>query len=213
MKVLAILGTNRRNGLIQRLCDRLLQGANDRGHETETINLHDYDIKNCRGCWACAATSECVIADDFKTVFDKFLQADVIVLGIPCYWGNVPGIVKTFFDRHTGYAMFKPKNADKFQHMKTAEKVNAALNSLKNFGALDGIAGKTYWQISAMTFPFPISHISGDYRGLIAPVNIYAKKLKCKSLHRLVYTDSLLRLRKSKEEKFMQKALRIGKSL
>jgi len=213
MKILAIIGTNRRNGLVERLCKKVIDGASENGHECELINLFDFKIGNCIGCWKCVKNNECVLNDDFDKILEKFKEAKVIILGIPCYWSNVPGIVKTFFDRHTGPAMFKPVDGANFVNLKTTVKIKKIINALKNFGALPMYSQKRFWLISAMTYPFPKALISGDYKGLINAVKHYAHKLKCKSFNYLVFTDSLFRFIKNKEERYLRKAYIIGQNI
>ena len=174
VKILTIVGTHRRKGTIERLCDSLLIGAKEKGHDIEVINLYDYEIKNCIGCWACVG-NECFIEDDFSLVFSKVAYADIIVLGVPCYWGNVPGIVKTFMDRHTGHAVKKPKGADQFYNMPMKSKIPTAFKALRNLGPIEGIGGKKFILISAMTLPRPIARIKGDYGGLISAIKGYTK--------------------------------------
>ncbi len=58
LRVLAVVGTSRKNGLVSRMCEKVLEGAADNGHETELINLYDYNIGWCTGCWACADTGQ-----------------------------------------------------------------------------------------------------------------------------------------------------------
>ncbi|MDI3547392.1 MAG: NADPH-dependent reductase [Halanaerobiales bacterium] len=43
MKVLAVVGTPRRKGLISSLCQRILDGAEENGHQVKMVNLYDYD--------------------------------------------------------------------------------------------------------------------------------------------------------------------------
>ena len=194
MKILAIIGTGRKKGTVVRLCESLLEGARASGHHTKIINLHDYDIKNCSGCWKCV-NSQCPIQDDFQGVFHEVLDADVIVLGAPCYWSNVPGVMKTFFDRHTGYAMQKPQNANTFFEMSTKNKFLVMAKELKNLGPMMNIRNKKFILLSAMTLPSPIAHISGDYKGLIKPVKQYTKKMKGTLIRKLVFTDTLLQFK------------------
>ncbi|MCT4688890.1 flavodoxin family protein [Vallitalea sp.] len=68
----------------------------------------------CIGCWKCVEKEKCILKDDFEIIFNKLKDADVIIIGSPVYWGDVSSKMKTFFDRHTGYAMVKPKNAHEF---------------------------------------------------------------------------------------------------
>ena len=37
--------------------------------------------------------------DDSFSVLRKIQDSDVIILGAPCYWGNIPGQMKVLFDR------------------------------------------------------------------------------------------------------------------
>jgi len=62
MRVLAIVTTNGRNGLASRMCERVLEGAAENGHQTRLINLYDYRICWCTGCWACAEVGKCVMS-------------------------------------------------------------------------------------------------------------------------------------------------------
>ena len=101
MKILAIIGTNRKKGNITKLCEKILEGANENGHQSELINLYDYKINYCRGCWACTSNGECSQKDDFNQVYNKVVDADVIIISSPVYWGNITAIMKNFFDRHT----------------------------------------------------------------------------------------------------------------
>ena len=57
-------------------------------------------VKPCLGCMACRTKGECVLPEDDAQRFLKKLQeADVIIMGAPCYWGNIPGQMKLLFDR------------------------------------------------------------------------------------------------------------------
>jgi len=212
MKILAIIGTHRRKGTVELLCSNLLMGAREKEHDTEIINLYDYEIKNCIGCWTCV-DSKCFIEDDFYLIFSKIVSADIIVLGAPCYWGNVPGIVKTFMDRHAGYAMQKPKGAEQFYDMPIKTKIPTALKALKNLGPIKGMSGKKFILVSAMTLPSPVARARGDYNGLISAIKGYTKKLKGSLAKKIIFTDSLFRFNAGKETRYLKKAYEIGKRL
>ncbi|MCK5594359.1 MAG: flavodoxin family protein [Candidatus Aenigmarchaeota archaeon] len=67
--------------------------------DKELIFLRDKDIKHCTGCLVCSKSDKCVIKDDMDELLDKMVQADVIVIGTPNYFDNVPGLLKDFIDR------------------------------------------------------------------------------------------------------------------
>ncbi len=49
---------------------------------------------------ACRSKGQCVLAaDDSQRVLKMMQQADAVIMGAPCYWGNIPGQMKVMFDR------------------------------------------------------------------------------------------------------------------
>jgi multimeric flavodoxin WrbA len=97
MKILGINGSpNKRNTYA--LLNIVLEEAEKDGAQIELINLVDYEINSCKGCDACLK-GDCVQKDDIFTVLEKMESADAIVIGVPTYFGNVPGIVKNLIDR------------------------------------------------------------------------------------------------------------------
>ncbi len=99
MKVLAICASPREGGNSDILCDRFLQGARQKGHETEKISLARLSISPCQACYACAKTKQCAIADDMEMVRAKLIAADVIVLASPVYFYCMAGQLKVMIDR------------------------------------------------------------------------------------------------------------------
>ena len=67
--------------------------------DKELIFLRDKDINDCNGCLSCYKTNECVINDEMNEIFEKLLNADIIIIGSPNYYGNVSGLLKRFIDR------------------------------------------------------------------------------------------------------------------
>ena len=212
MKVLAIAGTKRKNGLVSSMCQRILDGAIDNGHETEMINLYDYNINYCVGCWNCSKLGKCFQEDDFEIILDKVKEADVIILGSPVYWSDVSAILKNFFDRHTGYAMYLPSKANEYHKLPKWTKFKTLISVAKKFGAKKKFANKKFVLVTACTSPFPVSHITKEIPQTLYVLKMYAKKLKGKIIAKLVYTDTLFRFW-NKEEKVMKKAYEIGRKL
>ena len=49
---------------------------------------------------ACRSKGACVLVeDDSQRVLKQLQDADAVILGAPCYWGNIPGQMKLLFDR------------------------------------------------------------------------------------------------------------------
>ena len=127
MKITAVVGTSRKNGQVSTMCKKVLEGAETNGHETEIINLYDYKIEPCIGCWRCNKSEKCFQEDDFDKIYKKLEDSDVIVVGSPCYWGNVTGILTNFFDRHIPY-MFQPSDIPAIKHMTFKQKISYLMN-------------------------------------------------------------------------------------
>ena len=52
-KMLALLGSPRKNGNIAKMLDLAIASAKQIGYEVDFIDLYDCNIKYCKGCMAC----------------------------------------------------------------------------------------------------------------------------------------------------------------
>lgn len=75
--------------------------------EKNLILLREKNIKQCLGCLACDKTGKCAISDDMDDLRNELTGADIIVIGSPNYFDNVPGILKNFIDRTNPF--YKPR--------------------------------------------------------------------------------------------------------
>ena len=100
MNILIINGSPRKKGLIAQMLDIMREDAEQRGNKVQTVYTNDLSIKPCIGCMACRTKGKCSIAeDDSQRVLKMIQEADVVIMGAPCYWGNIPGQMKVLFDR------------------------------------------------------------------------------------------------------------------
>lgn len=97
--VLAIVGSPRKGGNSDILCEEFIRGALESGNSIEKIYLQDKKIGCCLACYGCRGTGECVQKDDMKELLEKMIQADVIVLATPVYFYAMSGQMKTMIDR------------------------------------------------------------------------------------------------------------------
>lgn len=65
----------------------------------EYINIKDYKVQYCEGCFSCFINGNCPISDDTALLKQKLLHSDVILFAAPVYANNIPGDLKTFIDR------------------------------------------------------------------------------------------------------------------
>ena len=100
MKILGINGSPRgKNSRTLKLVDAVLDGAKERGAETELVDIGALDIRYCLGCQVCYAEGECVQEDDLSDLWEKMMRADGIVVGSPVYVQGVTAQLKTVIDR------------------------------------------------------------------------------------------------------------------
>ena len=99
MKILALSGSPRKNGNTDQYLNMVLEECAAAGAETELVRVFDLNIKGCYGCYGCVQAKQCVHQDDFQMVFDKIIEADVLVLGSPVYHGSISAELKAVLDR------------------------------------------------------------------------------------------------------------------
>ena len=100
MKILGIIGSPRKNGNTHVLVSRILDGARDKGADTESIFLGELNILECNGCHVCWKGHHiCSKNDDMTVLYPKIMESDAIILGTPVYWYGPTAIMKCFIDR------------------------------------------------------------------------------------------------------------------
>ena len=99
-KVVIISSSPRKEGNSEVLCQQFEKGAVEAGHEVEIINLNKYKVGYCLGCEYCRKhDNQCVLKDDAAMIIHKAINADVIVVSTPIYWGSLSAQLKTIIDR------------------------------------------------------------------------------------------------------------------
>lgn len=100
MKIVAILGSPRKNGNSTTLATIIADDLANRGATVITHCLNDLSYRGCQACGACKTTSDkCVLKDDLALVLEDVHHADVLILATPVYWGEVSAQMKAFIDR------------------------------------------------------------------------------------------------------------------
>jgi multimeric flavodoxin WrbA len=105
MKAVAICGSPRKEGNTETLLAHCLKQIESEGITTEIVRLSGKTIKGCTGCGACRKMQDmtCVIKDDdFHEVFNKMLEADILITGSPVYFGSATPEIMALLDR-AGY--------------------------------------------------------------------------------------------------------------
>ena len=102
-KILGISGSPRPNSNTELMVREALEGAKETGGvETELVTLSNKRIMQCSSCFKCAEKkSLCIFKDkDYLGEFyQKWFEADGIIIGSPVYHLSVPGVLKNLLDR------------------------------------------------------------------------------------------------------------------
>jgi multimeric flavodoxin WrbA len=100
LKAIGIVGSPRQEGNTEILTAHCLEAIAEEGIETELIRLAGLNIRGCKACGHCHEhPGECSTKDDFQPVHQKMLEADIIVVGSPVYYGSATSLVKGLLER------------------------------------------------------------------------------------------------------------------
>ncbi len=138
-KILIISASARKGGNSDLLCDSFMEGAKTSGHNVEKIFINEKKINYCLGCGECFVdTGKCQQKDDMTQIFDKLVEADVIVFATPIYFYTINGQMKTFIDRMC--PIYTSLNNKEFYYIMTcADETDSAMNR-----ALEELRGFTF---------------------------------------------------------------------
>ena len=100
MNVLIINASPRKKGITSTLLTEVKTTINAT-HHAEVVRIQGLNIKPCIGCLKCRPDKTCVLPrDDAHVLAEKIKESDLLIIGSPVYWGNMPGTLKIFFDRN-----------------------------------------------------------------------------------------------------------------
>ncbi|MDH4231789.1 MAG: flavodoxin family protein [Nitrospirota bacterium] len=99
MKVIAFLGSPRKDGNTDLLLNEAVRGVESSGLSVKTFRLNLLDIKPCQNCGGCDETGECIIDDDMTGLYREIRTADRIILASPIFFFTVSAQTKILIDR------------------------------------------------------------------------------------------------------------------
>ena len=157
-RVLILSASPRKGGNSDTLCNQLMEGAQQAGHQVEKIFLKEKKINYCTGCGACYNRGNgCSQKDDMENMLNKMIDADVIVMATPVYFYTMNGQMKTFIDRTCSryteinnkefYFIVTAADDDKALMTRTIEEFRGFLYCLEGATEKGVIYGTGAWQI------------------------------------------------------------------
>lgn len=99
IKVVGVISSPHRNGNTATLVREALNGARERGAETEEIFLPEHNLKYCKGCMTCSKTGRCPMNDGFEDIRATLREVDCIILSTPTYGASPSAMMKNLLDR------------------------------------------------------------------------------------------------------------------
>jgi len=106
MKILALIGSPRKQGNTDILVNEICRGSKAVGHVVETVRLYDYEILPCIDCRHCKrqeADHACTLKDGMQVIYPKLEDSDLIIFGTPVYWYGPTAKMKLLVDRLRPY--------------------------------------------------------------------------------------------------------------
>lgn len=106
-KVLALMGSPRKNKNTNKLLDFLLEGIGELNYEIDKVYLRDLEIQSCTGCDHCGRVGDCVFKDGMDHIYTGFDNSDIIIFAAPLYFNSINGMAKNVVDRCQKYWSIK----------------------------------------------------------------------------------------------------------
>ena len=144
LKILAINGSYREDGITDQTVEALAQSVVAAGAEVEIILLREYPIEFCLNCRLCtqqpgAVPGECVHDDGMQELIEKIERADCYILASPTNFGSMTAIFKRFMERLAVYAYWPwDMNGPQFRKAQALKKKALLVSSC----AAPGILGR-----------------------------------------------------------------------
>lgn len=99
-KVLLVNGSGNEAGCTFTALSAVSDTLNEKGIDTEIVQLGKAPIMDCIGCLGCVSKGCCVFDEDMvNVVLEKVKTADGFVFGSPVYYAHPSGRILSFLDR------------------------------------------------------------------------------------------------------------------
>ncbi|MCK9323659.1 MAG: flavodoxin family protein [Candidatus Methanomethylophilaceae archaeon] len=110
MKALIICGSGNKDGFTAEMCRAIAEGMQSKDIDSEIIYPLDFNIAHCTGCQLCDTFGKCVLKDDMFQIYERFEDADLLILATPIRFSGPTSIIKMVIDRFQPYWFNKGKH-------------------------------------------------------------------------------------------------------
>ena len=109
IRVTAVVGSYRKDGVIHQAVDEMLASARACGAEVMKIDLLDKHIEFCTNCRSCtqkegSIRGKCLLDDEMNSILAEIERSDAFVLASPMNFWTVTAVMKRFIERLVCYA-------------------------------------------------------------------------------------------------------------
>jgi multimeric flavodoxin WrbA len=99
MKIIAFLGSPRKDGNTELLLKGAIRGIEESGLNVHVFNLNLMNIMPCQNCGGCDDTGICINEDEMVRIYDAIRTADRIILASPIFFFALSAQSKMMVDR------------------------------------------------------------------------------------------------------------------
>lgn len=130
MKILGISGSPRVGGNTDLAVKKVLTHLRQQGFDTDFVSLGQQPVSPCVACFGCVEKKRCVLPDpNFDAIYQKFIEADGIILGSPVWFGSATPQIMALLDRVGSVAR---RGENRLRH-KVGASIAVARRAGKNF--------------------------------------------------------------------------------
>lgn len=170
VKLLALYGSPRKGGNTAILLDEFIKGAEFAGALSEKIYLAEANITPCQEDMVCATKGECSIQDGMRILYQKLIEADLIVLASPIFFYNVSAQAKALIDRCQLFWVRKY-----ILKQPIYQKYQGQYKRKGFFISVAGTKGEKVFEGALMTMRYFFDVLDCDYNGNLLYKNIAEK--------------------------------------
>ena len=107
MKILILNSSPRKNGNISKMLETMKQEIECCNAEAVYVRVPELKVRPCIGCMKCRSSLRCCLPeDDAQRVLQSIRDADALIIGAPCYWGNIVKALKEIL-KWSGFKVVK----------------------------------------------------------------------------------------------------------
>lgn len=99
LNILVLTGSPRKDGNSNELAAQFIRGAQEAGHRVVRFDAAQSTVHPCIACNSCDMDGPCVFEDDFATVREHIVPADLVAFATPMYYFGISAQLKAVIDR------------------------------------------------------------------------------------------------------------------